>query len=55
MSEANTADIVLKVRRQDSPESNPYWETFHLPLLPNGNVISYLQYIQRNPKIETNP
>lgn len=50
MSESNVDGIVLKVRRQDSPSGSPYWETFHLPKLPNGNVVSYLQHIQRNPK-----
>jgi len=50
MGHATNEDvIVLKVKRQDSPEGNPYWETFSLPKLPNANIVSYLQYIQRNP------
>ncbi len=50
MSETNhDVAIRLRVKRQDGPGENPYWETFHLPDLPNANIISCLQYIQRNP------
>jgi len=41
--------IRLKVRRQDGPQSKPYWQEFALPYRPNMNVISCLMEIQRNP------
>ena len=41
--------IELKIQRQDSPESEPYWEEFSLPYLPNSNVLACLQDIQKNP------
>ncbi|MEN3002698.1 MAG: succinate dehydrogenase iron-sulfur subunit [Armatimonadota bacterium] len=41
--------IRLKVRRQDGPDSKPYWQEFALPYRPNMNVISCLMEIQRNP------
>lgn len=49
MSASDNNAIRIKVKRQDSPGENPYWEEFHLPDLPNANVISCLQHIQRNP------
>ncbi|OGW15703.1 MAG: succinate dehydrogenase iron-sulfur subunit [Nitrospinae bacterium RIFCSPLOWO2_12_FULL_47_7] len=39
----------LKIKRQDSPQSKSYWQTFELPLHSHANVISCLQEIQRNP------
>jgi len=47
---ANEDCITLRVRRQDGPDGNPYWEEFAMPKMPNANVVSYLQHIQRNPK-----
>lgn len=41
--------IEVKVKRQDNPNSSPYWEGFSVPYEPNMNVISVLQAIQRNP------
>src|SRR5690625_7362642 len=35
--------------RQDSPDSNPYDETFRAPYRPNMNIISALMEIQKNP------
>ncbi|OGW19069.1 MAG: succinate dehydrogenase iron-sulfur subunit, partial [Nitrospinae bacterium RIFCSPLOWO2_12_FULL_47_7] len=46
MSQEN---ILLKIKRQDSPQSKPYWEEFKLASRPYGNIISCLQEIQRNP------
>lgn len=45
----NQETIVLKIRRQDNPESKPYWQTFELAYKPFANVISCLHEIQRNP------
>lgn len=42
--------IHVKVKRQDTQDSTPYWEDFELPYEPNMNVISVLQEIRKNPK-----
>ncbi len=41
--------IYLKVKRQDNPQSQPYWEEFEIPYKPSMNVISALMEIQKNP------
>lgn len=41
--------IVLKVKRQDRPDSEPFWQTFEIPYKPNMNVTSVLQAIAANP------
>lgn len=45
--------ITFIVKRQDSPNSTPYEETFHIPYRPNMNVISALMEIRKNPKNAT--
>ncbi len=50
---AHSADprtIRFKVRRQDTPDSPPYWERFDVPYKPNLNIISCLQWIAANPR-----
>lgn len=47
MAEQKTVTFIIT--RQDSPDSNPYDETFHVPYRPNMNVISALMEIQKNP------
>ncbi len=42
-------EIELKIKRQDGPESSPYWERFSVPYKPHSNVIFCLQEIQRRP------
>ena len=42
--------ITFKIKRQDSENSKPYWETFVNPHVPNSNVISCLMDIQANPE-----
>lgn len=42
--------ITLKIKRQERPETKPYWEEFHLPYRPYMNIITCLQDIQKNPK-----
>ncbi len=47
---ANKRDkFYLKVKRQDRPEAEPYWETFELQYKPNMNIISALQAVSANP------
>lgn len=41
--------IRLRIKRQATPSSQPYWETFEVPHRPMMNVISVLQEIQKNP------
>ena len=41
--------ITLKIKRQNTPTSAPYWETFAIPYSPGHNVISVLMEIQKNP------
>ena len=41
--------IYLKIKRQDRPESDSYWEDFHVPKKPGMNVISVLMEIRKNP------
>jgi succinate dehydrogenase / fumarate reductase iron-sulfur subunit len=44
------ADTVkLKVKRQDRPDSQPYWQEFEVERRPSMNVISCLMDIQRKP------
>ncbi len=47
---AQTApSIRVKVKRQDTPGKEPYWQTFTVPYRPNLNVTSLLQYIAGHP------
>ncbi|GAW93572.1 succinate dehydrogenase iron-sulfur subunit [Calderihabitans maritimus] len=41
--------VHLKVRRQDNPNSQPYWEEFKIPYKPNMNVVSVLMELRKNP------
>ncbi|WP_144475714.1 succinate dehydrogenase iron-sulfur subunit [Cytobacillus oceanisediminis] len=42
-------EIVLKIKRKDSSDSEFYWEEFSIPFRKNMNVISALMEIQKNP------
>lgn len=41
--------ITIKIKRQNGPGQEAYWETFSIPYQPNMNVISALMEIQVNP------
>lgn len=41
--------VIFKIKRQDNPESKPYWEEFELPWRPGMNVTSSLMDIAANP------
>ena len=41
--------IVLNIKRQDSPQSESYWQEFEIPFKVDHNVISMLMEIRRNP------
>ena len=43
-AEKNRPDaITVRVKRQDGPGKEPYWETHRIPYEPELNVISVLQ------------
>lgn len=42
--------IRLSVRRQDTPTSSPYWESYEIPYRPGENVVSVLMEIAKDPK-----
>lgn len=41
--------IMLRIKRQATPASAPYWEEFAIPYAAGHNVISVLMEIQKNP------
>src|SRR5437763_15953094 len=45
----NVKSVVLKIKRQASPDSIPYWEEFSLRWKPGMNVISAMMDIAANP------
>ena len=46
---ANSKTVIIKIKRQDNPDSKPYWEEFELPYRPGMNVTSSLMDIAANP------
>ena len=46
---ANSKTVLIKIKRQDNPNSKPYWEEFELPHRPGMNVTSSLMDIAANP------
>ena len=50
---ANTNPVIIKIKRQDTPNSTPYWDEFELPYKPGRNVISALIEIAANPVTRT--
>jgi len=45
----NGKTVVIKIKRQASPKTKPYWEEFSLPWKPGMNVISAMMEIAANP------
>jgi succinate dehydrogenase / fumarate reductase iron-sulfur subunit len=41
--------IVIRLKRQADPKQAPFWEEFAVPLRPNMNIISVLQWIAAHP------
>src|SRR5206468_2574100 len=41
--------VIIKIKRQASPKTEPYWEEFALPWKPGMNVISSMMDIAANP------
>ncbi len=46
---ANSKTVIIRIKRQDTPESKPYWQEFELPHRPGMNVTSSLMDIAANP------
>ena len=46
---ANSKTVIFKIKRQQTPESKPYWEEFELQYRPGMNVTSALMDIAANP------
>src|SRR5258705_2735930 len=42
-------NVTIKIKREDPPYSNHYWDEFELPYKPGRNVISALMEIAANP------
>ena len=41
--------VILKIKRQDNPDSKPYWDEFEVPYRQGLNVISCIMDIAANP------
>jgi succinate dehydrogenase / fumarate reductase iron-sulfur subunit len=46
---ANTKTVIIKIKRQDNPNTKSHWEEFELTWHPGMNVISSMMEIARNP------
>src|SRR6516162_5468403 len=46
---ANPKTLIVKIKRQQDPDSKPYWEEFELQYRPGMNVTSALMDIAANP------
>ncbi len=41
--------LQFRIRRQDRPDSHPYWQEFEIPYRAGHNVVSALREIRMNP------
>jgi succinate dehydrogenase / fumarate reductase, iron-sulfur subunit len=46
---ANNKPVIIKIKRQLTPDAKPHWEEFELPYTPGRNVTSALMEIAANP------
>jgi succinate dehydrogenase / fumarate reductase iron-sulfur subunit len=46
---ANNKSVIIKIKRQLTPDAKPSWEEFEIPYKPNMNVTSALMEIAANP------
>ena len=46
---ANNKNVIIRIKRQNNPESGPYWEEFELDWKPGMNVTSSLMDIAAKP------
>lgn len=45
----NDRILELRIRRQDRPDGQPYWQTFRIPWRPSYNVLSALMALREDP------
>jgi succinate dehydrogenase / fumarate reductase, iron-sulfur subunit len=50
MSQSDAQQVTVRIRRQETAEKPSRWEEFSVPVRPNMNIISVLQYIAAYPK-----
>jgi succinate dehydrogenase / fumarate reductase iron-sulfur subunit len=43
------SDLIVRVKRREGPDSEPYWEEYAVPYVPGHNVISLLMSMRENP------
>ena len=41
--------IKIRVKRQDNPDSKPFWDEFEVPYKPSHNIVSLLMALRENP------
>ena len=46
---ANNKSVILKIKRQLTPDAKPSWEEFEIPYKPNMNITSALMEVAANP------
>ena len=46
---ANSKSVIIKIKRQLTPDAKPSWEEFEIPYKPNMNITSALMEIAANP------
>ena len=46
---ANNKTVIIKIKRQDTPDQMPRWEEFEIAYKPNMNITSALMEIAANP------
>ena len=46
---ANNKTVLIKIKRQPTPDAKPSWEEFEIPYKPNMNITSALMEIAANP------
>jgi len=46
---ATPQEFLFRIKRQDSPDTAPYWEQFRMPYAPGHNVVSALMYLREHP------
>jgi succinate dehydrogenase / fumarate reductase iron-sulfur subunit len=48
-SAPHSRSVELQIRRQDAPDTPPYWQRFRVPAKPDDNVVSVLRALRLDP------
>jgi succinate dehydrogenase / fumarate reductase, iron-sulfur subunit len=51
---ADNKSVIIKIKRQDAPDTKPYWEEFEIPYRRNLNITSCLMDIALRPTTRDN-